>query len=243
MRRSDWFFLVLLAMVVAGVAGGLYFSDSESDRARRAEGTLAEGTWSVTGTASDLAGNTGAAGAPVVYEDRPSHPSLFGKIEHRALFGALVTDFTMIKAGALHRANGGTILLDARALLTEPFSWPALKRALSREQITIEDPGAGEVLVRLLQRGTQPTILALGVEQPLHPLGSVAERRSDARRCHLEGPQRGHPRALHAVQRRRAEAERDQDERGAHQDRDDGPAPEGGRAAGGRSGVRGALGG
>ncbi len=44
MRRSDWFFLMLLAMVVAGVAGGLYFSDSESDRARRAEGTLAEGT-------------------------------------------------------------------------------------------------------------------------------------------------------------------------------------------------------
>jgi lon-related putative ATP-dependent protease len=53
--------------------------------------------------------------------------------------GALVTNFRLIRPGALHRANGGTLLLDVRSLLTEPFSWPALKRALTQRRIAIED--------------------------------------------------------------------------------------------------------
>ncbi len=81
------------------------------------------------------------AGAPVIDEPHPTLGNLVGRIEYMQMQGALVTNFRLLKPGALHRANGGTILLDARALLTEPFSWPALKRALSREQITIEDPG------------------------------------------------------------------------------------------------------
>ncbi|MDE2335183.1 MAG: AAA family ATPase [Rhodospirillales bacterium] len=80
-------------------------------------------------------------GAPVVEEPHPTLANLVGRIEYAQIQGALVTDFRLIKAGALHRANGGTLLLDVRNLLTEPFSWPALKRALRRREITIEDAG------------------------------------------------------------------------------------------------------
>ncbi len=77
-------------------------------------------------------------GAPVVYEDHPTHQSLVGRIEHMARFGALLTDFNLVKPGALHRANGGYLVLDARRLLTNPFAWESLKRALRARQIRIE---------------------------------------------------------------------------------------------------------
>ncbi|WP_298286146.1 Lon protease family protein [Acidocella sp.] len=80
-----------------------------------------------------------APGAPVIEELNPTLGNLFGRVEHMQVEGALVTNFRLIKAGALHRANGGTILLDALAVLSEPFSWPALKRALRRQEIVIED--------------------------------------------------------------------------------------------------------
>lgn len=80
-----------------------------------------------------------AAGAPVIEELHPTLANLVGRIEYLQMQGALVTNFRLIKSGALHRANGGTILLDVRGLLTEPFSWAALKRALLRQEITIED--------------------------------------------------------------------------------------------------------
>jgi lon-related putative ATP-dependent protease len=78
-------------------------------------------------------------GAPVVEELHPTLGNLLGRVEHLPIQGALVTNFRMIRPGALHRANGGTIVIDARALLTEPFSWEALKRALTRGEIVIED--------------------------------------------------------------------------------------------------------
>jgi lon-related putative ATP-dependent protease len=78
-------------------------------------------------------------GAPVVEELHPTLGNLFGRVEHLQVQGALVTDFRLIRAGSLHRANGGAILMDARHLLAEPFSWTALKRALQRRQLTIED--------------------------------------------------------------------------------------------------------
>ncbi len=80
-------------------------------------------------------------GAPVVEEPHPTLANLVGRIEYVQIQGALVTDFRLIKAGALHRANGGTLLLDTRSLLTEPFSWQALKRTLRRREIAIEDVG------------------------------------------------------------------------------------------------------
>ena len=80
-------------------------------------------------------------GAPVVFEDLPTQPNLLGRVEHTAHLGALVTDFTLIRAGALHRANGGYLVLDARRLLTQPFAWDDLKRALRSGVIRIEGLG------------------------------------------------------------------------------------------------------
>ncbi|NNL06779.1 MAG: AAA family ATPase [Gammaproteobacteria bacterium] len=80
-------------------------------------------------------------GAPVVYESLPSYNNLVGRIEHTAQQGALLTDFTMIRAGALHRANGGYLLLDALKLLSQPFAWEALKRALESRKVKIESVG------------------------------------------------------------------------------------------------------
>jgi len=85
-----------------------------------------------------LVDRTGAQGAPLVEEDLPTHAALVGRMEHQAHFGALVTDFTLLRAGALHRANGGYLLLDARRLLTQPFAWEELKRALRSRLVRIE---------------------------------------------------------------------------------------------------------
>jgi lon-related putative ATP-dependent protease len=82
--------------------------------------------------------NSGQTGAPVVYEDNPTHQNLVGRVEHLARFGALVTDFNLLAPGALHRANGGYLVLDAQKLLTGNFGWPSLKRALEAGQIRIE---------------------------------------------------------------------------------------------------------
>ncbi|MDR7543762.1 MAG: AAA family ATPase [Armatimonadota bacterium] len=78
-------------------------------------------------------------GAPVVHELNPTYYNLFGKAEYRGEFGAMVTDFTMIKPGALHRANGGYLILQARDLLTSPFAWEGLKRALKSREIRVEN--------------------------------------------------------------------------------------------------------
>ena len=76
--------------------------------------------------------------APVVYEDEPTYERLIGRIEQRVEMGTLVTDFSMIQAGALHRANGGYLMLDARKVLMQPMAWEALKRALRANEIRIE---------------------------------------------------------------------------------------------------------
>ncbi len=85
-----------------------------------------------------LVNNAELDGAPVVFEANPTIEALTGEVEHQTQMGALVTDFTMIKAGALHRANGGYLLLDVLQLLQRPYAWDALKRALKHEQIRIE---------------------------------------------------------------------------------------------------------
>ncbi|MBA3025876.1 MAG: AAA family ATPase [Sulfurimonas sp.] len=76
--------------------------------------------------------------APVIYEDNPMHQNLIGKIEHVAQVGMLVTDFSMIKPGALHKANGGYLVLDVRKLLMQPFAYEELKRVLRSKEIRIE---------------------------------------------------------------------------------------------------------
>ncbi len=87
-----------------------------------------------------LVEHAGHTGAPVVFEDLPSLANLVGHVEHHAHFGTLVTDFTLVRAGALHRANGGYLVLDARRLLSQPFAWEELKRTLRARELRIEPP-------------------------------------------------------------------------------------------------------
>jgi lon-related putative ATP-dependent protease len=87
-----------------------------------------------------LVDNSHCQGAPVIYEDLPNLQSLIGRIEHVARFGTLTTNFTLVQPGALHRANGGYLILDAVKVLMAPFSWETLKRALKSREVRIESP-------------------------------------------------------------------------------------------------------
>jgi lon-related putative ATP-dependent protease len=82
--------------------------------------------------------NGALEGAPVIYEDLPTHGNVMGRIEQMAQFGALSTDFTLIKPGALHAANGGYLMVDARKLFMQPIIWEEIKRALQSNEIRIQ---------------------------------------------------------------------------------------------------------
>lgn len=86
-----------------------------------------------------LLDNSELKGAPVICEANPTYFNLFGRIDHVIQMGNAVTNFTMIKSGALHRANGGYLLLDCRELLLSPFSYEALKRAIRNHEVKMED--------------------------------------------------------------------------------------------------------
>lgn len=85
-----------------------------------------------------LVDNADNQGAPVVYQDLPGHQHLVGRIEHHVHNGTLMTDFSLIRAGALHRANGGYLVLDVRALLMQPGAWETLKRVMRAREIRTE---------------------------------------------------------------------------------------------------------
>ena len=85
--------------------------------------------------------NVPDSGAPLIVLDHPTQGNLVGKVEKIQQYGALLTDFSLIKAGALHQANGGFLLIDARKLLIQPYAWDSLKRALASKSIKIETPG------------------------------------------------------------------------------------------------------
>ncbi|MEC9489215.1 MAG: ATP-binding protein [Halanaerobium sp.] len=88
-----------------------------------------------------LVNNAEVDGAPVVFETNPTYYNLFGKIEGKSQFGTVTTDFTMIRSGAIHRSNGGYLILQARDILTNPYSWETLKRTLGNEEIRVENIG------------------------------------------------------------------------------------------------------
>lgn len=92
--------------------------------------------------------------APVIYEDLPNYSNLIGHMDHQAHMGSLITDFTMIKPGALHQANGGYLIIDARKILLQPYAWESLKRTLQ----------AGEICIEPLER-----TLSLITTSPLEP--------------------------------------------------------------------------
>ena len=84
--------------------------------------------------------NSDTKGAPVVVETNPTYPNLLGKTEKEAQFGALTTDFTMIRAGSIHKANGGYLIIPVEELLRNPFSYDGLKRDLRDGHLVIEEP-------------------------------------------------------------------------------------------------------
>lgn len=90
-------------------------------------------------TVNVLVNNKDSKGAPCIFESNPTYYNLFGRIEHKFQYGIAVTDFSMIKPGSLHRANGGYIVIDALDLLRNIFSYDALKRAIRNKELKIED--------------------------------------------------------------------------------------------------------
>jgi predicted ATP-dependent protease len=110
-----------------------------------------------------LVDNAGAVGAPMIYDANPTHQNLIGRVEYMATFGALVTDFTMVKPGSLLRANGGFLILDAERLLVQPFAWDALKRALIDRHVRIESLGQSLSLISTVSLQPEPVSLDVRV--------------------------------------------------------------------------------
>lgn len=85
--------------------------------------------------------NINQKGAPVIFETNPNYYNLFGKIEGKAQLGGVTTDFTMIKSGSVHKANGGYLIIHANDLLKDPFAYDALKRTIKNEEAVVENIG------------------------------------------------------------------------------------------------------
>lgn len=107
--------------------------------------------------------NKDCKGAPVIYENNPTYPNLIGRVEHYAQMGALMTDFRMIKPGALHKANGGYLILNARKVLNQPYAWEGLKRALQSKEIEIESIGQALSLISTVSLKPEPIPLNLKI--------------------------------------------------------------------------------
>lgn len=103
------------------------------------------------------------AGAPVVFETHPTSSNIIGRIEQRMRGGETLTDFTRIRAGALYRANGGFLILEAQELLRDPGAWEGLKRALKNRAIELDDPGEPGRMVALASLRPEPVPLNLKV--------------------------------------------------------------------------------
>ena len=109
-----------------------------------------------------VVGHAHNGGAPVVFEPHPTYDNLFGRIEYSSEQGALYTSYRQLRPGALHRANGGFLILEAEKLLSEPFVWDALKRALHSRQLKMESPLAE--LGRLATVTLTPQVIPLQVK-------------------------------------------------------------------------------
>ena len=125
-----------------------------------------------------LVSSAETSGVPVVYEDNPTYANLVGRIEHIPEMGALITDFTLIKSGALHRANGGYLMLDARKLLTQPFAWEVLKRALKSREVRLESANQAMNVISTISLDPQPIpldtkVVLIGDRQLYYMLCSV----------------------------------------------------------------------
>ena len=137
------------------------YEDGEHDRRRRSVDEADESSFDGY-RLNVLVDNQGLTGAPVIEETNPTYANLLGRVEMRHELGAWVSNSRQIKAGALHRANGGYLILDARALLRQPLSWDALKQALSNGRIRMEDMAAQPGI--FVQANLRPESIPLDVK-------------------------------------------------------------------------------
>jgi len=129
----------------------------------RMQGVDSEGSPAIRRYAVNLViDHSGDHGAPVIFEDYPTFPYLIGQIEHISEMGTLVTNYQLIRAGALHRANGGYLVVDAAKLLFQPFAWEGLKRALKSREIRIKS--LGEALSLVSTVSLEPAPIPLDVK-------------------------------------------------------------------------------
>ena len=110
-----------------------------------------------------LVGGEQALGAPVISENNPTYQNIIGRVEHLASYGALTTDFALIRPGALHHANGGYLLLDIYKVLAQPLAWEGLKQALTTGEIRIESMGQIYGLISTVSLEPQPIPLKIKV--------------------------------------------------------------------------------
>ena len=110
-----------------------------------------------------LVDNIDLKGAPIVIESNPTWSNLFGRIERRAVMGAYFSDHTMLKAGALHQANGGYLVLNVKDLLLNPAVWAGLKRVIRNKEVSLEDPSEQMGMFVPLGLRPQPVPLDLKV--------------------------------------------------------------------------------
>ncbi len=109
-----------------------------------------------------LVDNSDPDGAPVVFEQNPSYPNLFGKVEKEVQYGVITTDFTMIRPGSIHKANGGYLVMMVEDLFRTPMSWDGLKTALKTGEVTIEEPA--ERMGFITTKGIKPEAIPLSVK-------------------------------------------------------------------------------
>ena len=106
--------------------------------------------------------NSAIEGAPVIFEQNPTYLNLFGKVEKEIQYGVITTDFTMIRPGSIHKANGGYLVILVEDLFRNPFSWDGLKTALKTGEVTIEEPG--ERMGFITAKGLKPEAIPLNLK-------------------------------------------------------------------------------
>lgn len=147
--------------IIAHVADIRDGSEEESS-ADESSGSLLEVPPPLRYRVNLLVDHSHTEGAPVLLEDNPTYENLFGRIEYDVRYGSTVTDYTLIRPGALHRANGGYLILRAETLLEAPFAWAGLKRTLQSEVLRIERPDSQQ-LVNTVTPEPEPIPLRLKV--------------------------------------------------------------------------------
>jgi lon-related putative ATP-dependent protease len=141
-----------------------YFKATEGEEERpQAPGALPREMWLKRYQVNVVVDNCETKGAPVVIELNPTYYNLVGRIEQQAQFGSFTTDFTMIRAGCLHRANGGYLVLEVKSVLSNPFAWDALKRAIKNRLIKTEELGEGVRLISTITLEPEPIPLDVKV--------------------------------------------------------------------------------